>query len=61
MQNPELAFNHLVLEGPEHLSYVYLSVRQSITPAVSGVCGVDEQQQNKFGSTYDYVAFTCAF
>ena len=56
MQNPELAFNHLVLEGPEHLSYVYLSVRQSI-----GVCGVDEQQQNKFGSTYDYVAFTCAF
>ena len=30
---------------------VHLSVRLSVTPAVSGVCGADEQQKNKSGPT----------
>ena len=37
------------LEGPEPLYHVRLSVRLSVTPAVSGA---DEQQKTMFGPTY---------
>ena len=48
-----LKLSNLILEGPEHLYYVCLSVRRLfVTPAVSGVSGADEQQKDKVGTTY---------
>lgn len=40
-QNIKFRFEYLILEGPEPLHYVCLSV-MSVMPAVSGVCGADE-------------------
>ena len=48
VQCPELSFEkYLILEGPEPVYYV----RPSVTPAVSGVRGADEQK-TKFGPSY---------
>ena len=62
--NSALKSFHLLLEGPEHLYFVCLSVRPSVclsvclpvhlsvAPAVSGVRRAEEQQKIKFSPTY---------
>ena len=52
INNSRTLFQFLRLESPKPLSYVCLSVCPSVTSAVSGVRGSDEQQKTKFGPTY---------
>ena len=57
LQIPNSVLKYLMIEGPDPVYYVGLSVRLSVylsvTPAVSGVRGADEQQKTKFGPTVD--------